>query len=82
MPFRNIMDRAFAPETLATMYEAYDLAWAEVSGRFGDEPARVEFARNALAQAVLSAAETGAEDAATLKTAALEAFQARGALSD
>jgi hypothetical protein len=77
MPFRNIMDRAFTPETLAMMYEAYDLAWRELSSQFCDDAGRVEFARNALAQAVLSAAVAGIEDATALKTAALEVFHVR-----
>jgi len=78
MPFRNLIDGgSFAPEALTVMYEAFDLAWAEVASEYGNDPTRTEFARSALAQAILSAAEEDPTEAVRLKTAALEAFATR-----
>jgi hypothetical protein len=74
MPFRHIDRKTFTPEALNVIYAAFDLAWADVAGDFGTDPTRIEFGRNALAQAVLAAAEGGGKDAQALKDAALAAF--------
>lgn len=76
MPSHNLIESvSFAPESLAVAYEAFDLAWKEVAPQFGDDPTRIEFARNALAHAVLTAAERESKDPSLLKSAALEVFE-------
>lgn len=76
MPFRNLDSTSFSPDELKVLYEAFDLAWTELAQAYGSDAARVAFARNTLAQAVLGAAEAEAKgkDAVTLKTAALARF--------
>jgi hypothetical protein len=75
MPLRKLIDTSsFAPEALAVIYEAFDLAWAEIAPSYGEDLARIAFARDTLARAVLAAAEREDKDAVALKTAALETF--------
>ena len=76
MPLRKLIDStSFAPEALETLYKAFDLAWTDIAPHYGDDPARIEFARSTLARAVLAVAEHESGDAVALKTAALEAFE-------
>jgi hypothetical protein len=42
---------SFGPEALQAIGQAFDEAWAEVVGNFGDEPEDVEKARQQLAKA-------------------------------
>jgi len=75
MPLRTLINgTSFPPETLAVIYSAFDLGWAEISAAYGDDQAPIEFARTRLAQAVLAAAETESRDPVRLKEAALRAF--------
>ena len=67
-----IAGAAFAPQTVKVMEQAFDQAWAEIAGNFGDTPSESQSARLSLARAMLSAAtETGC-DVATLKDRALQ----------
>ena len=61
----------FGPSTVKAMARAFDQAWAEVAGNFGDSASEVESARLRLARAMLSVAAEGSTDVAALKYAAL-----------
>jgi hypothetical protein len=75
MPLRKLIDTSsFAPEALEIIYEAFDRAWEEIAPNYGDDLARIAFARDTLARAVLAAAEREISDPVVLKTAALETF--------
>lgn len=75
MPLRKLIDTSsFAPEALAIIYEAFDLAWADIAPSYGEDLARIAFARDTLARATLAAAEREDKDPVALKTAALETF--------
>jgi hypothetical protein len=64
--------RSYGPETLGTLNQAFDKAWVEIAGNFGDDPFEVESARSKLADAMLRAADQeGCADVETLKKAAL-----------
>ena len=47
---------SLGPDALKAINEAFDVAWAEIAGKFGTEPRTVEEARLALAKALLSIA--------------------------
>ena len=51
---------------------AFDAAWAEIAGNFGDDPISVEKARLQLADALLSIADEDSRDVEVLKRAALQ----------
>ena len=51
--------------------EAFDAAWAEIAGNFGDDSIDVEKARLRLADALLSIADEDSRDVEVLKRAAL-----------
>jgi hypothetical protein len=76
MPFRNLRSDAYTPDILNVLYEAFDLAWTEISAEYGNDPTRIEFARRGLALAILSAYQGGARGSYALKEAALSAFAA------
>ena len=63
---------SFGPEALKAIGEAFDAAWAEVSGNFGDDMVDVDKARRRLAKALLSIANEDSRDVAALKRAALQ----------
>jgi ribosomal protein S7 len=70
---RHLIDGAsFGPEALKAIGEAFDAAWAEVSGNFGDDLVDVDKARRRLAKALLSIANEDSRDVAVLKRAALQ----------
>jgi len=70
---RHLIDGAsFGPEALKAIGEAFDAAWAEVSGNFGDDMVDVDKARRRLAKALLSIANEDSRDVAVLKRAALQ----------
>ncbi len=78
MPLDRLVDGgSFAPEALQIIYKAFDLAWSDLAPRYGNDLAQIEYARSALAQAVLSAAGTDPKDAHALKTSALALFEQR-----
>jgi hypothetical protein len=75
MKARKLIDgSSFGPETVKAMGQAFDEAWAEIAGHFGDNPTQVENARLKLAEALLSVATDGSTDVAALKTGALQAM--------
>jgi len=49
------MDGAsFGPDALRTIWQAFDAAWSEIAGNFGDDPTELDDARYRLATALLS----------------------------
>ena len=62
------------PEALKAMREAFDAAWADIAGNFGDDKATVALARMKLADALLSIANDDSCDVQVLKRAALQAM--------
>jgi hypothetical protein len=73
MRARQLLDGAsFGPDALKAIGDAFDVAWAEISGRFGTNPVAIEAARLSLANAVLSVASEDSRDVEVLKRAALE----------
>ena len=75
MKARRLIDgAAWGPETVKAMGEAFDQAWTEIAGNFGDSPVEIEVARSKLANAMLSLATEGSTDVAALKAGALQAM--------
>jgi hypothetical protein len=75
MTARQLIDGAsFGPGTVKAMGEAFDQAWAEVAGNFGDNPSQIESAQSRLADAVISVTTEGCTDVAALKNGALQAM--------
>jgi hypothetical protein len=62
------------PEIVKAMGQAFDEAWAEIAGNFGDHPMEIETARLRLANAILSAAVDGSKEVSALKAGALHAM--------
>ncbi|MFZ0854613.1 MAG: hypothetical protein WAO08_36115 [Hyphomicrobiaceae bacterium] len=70
---RQLIDGAsFGPEALKAIGAAFDAAWAEIAGNFGNGPPDVEKARVRLAKAILSVANEDRHDVAVLKQSALQ----------
>ena len=67
----QLMNTAYGPEALETIDEAFDEAWLEIAGNFGDAPGEIERAQRRLAAALLSVANEGSRDMEVLKRAAL-----------
>jgi hypothetical protein len=63
---------AFGPEALKAIGQAFDEAWRDIAGNFGDDPPNVEQARTRLARAILSIADDESRDVSALRRAALE----------
>jgi hypothetical protein len=75
MRARQLIDGAsFGPDTLKAIGQAFDQAWAQIAGNFGDDPSDIERARLKLANAMLSVASEDSRDVAVLVRAALEAM--------
>jgi len=74
MARRFIDGAALGPVTLKAMGEAFDQAWTEVAGNFGNSPVEIEGARLRLAEAILSVATDESTDVAALKFDALQAM--------
>ena len=73
MKARKLIDGAsFGPEAVKAVGQAFDRAWLEIAGNFGNEPNDIERARNGLATALLSVASEDSRDVAVLKQAALQ----------
>ena len=71
MKARRLIDGAsFGPDTLRALGQAFDQAWEEIVGNFGDT--QIENARLRLAEAMLSIATEGSTDVSALKTGALQ----------
>jgi hypothetical protein len=70
---RQLIDGAsFGPEALRAIGAAFDAAWAEIAGNFGNDLLDIEKARLRLAKALLSIADEDSRDVAILKRAALQ----------
>jgi hypothetical protein len=63
---------ALGPDALKALGQAFDKAWEEIAGNFGDDPQGVEKARLRLADAVLSIADEDNHNVEVLKHAALQ----------
>ena len=75
MQARALIENAsFGPDALKAMGQAFDAAWADIEGNFGEEPERVAAARLKLANAMLSVADNDSRDVRVLKNAALQAM--------
>jgi hypothetical protein len=73
MPARQLIDGAsFGPDTLKALGQAFDEAWQDIAGNFGDDPQDVEQARTKLANALLSIADEDTRNVDVLKRAALQ----------
>jgi hypothetical protein len=72
MRARQLIDGAsFGPEALKAIGEAFDAAWAEIAGNFGNNPGDIDNALYRLAHALLSVASEDSRDVEVLKRAAL-----------
>jgi hypothetical protein len=75
MKARHVIDSAsYGPEALRTIGKAFDEAWREIAGNFGNDPGNIELARVKLASAVLSVACEESRDVEVLKKGALQAM--------
>jgi hypothetical protein len=78
MKARQLIDSAsYGPDALKAMGQAFDAAWHEIAGSFGDDPRDVEVARVKLANAVLSVACEECRDVQKLKKDAMQAMAHR-----
>ena len=59
-----IANLTFGPEALKVIGQAFDDAWAEIAGNFGEGQEEITAARTALARAVLVLATNDSRDAA------------------
>ena len=67
-----IAGAAYGPEALKVIGQAFDEAWLDIAGNFGDDPPNVEKARNKLARTILSIADDDSRDVSALRRGALE----------
>jgi hypothetical protein len=67
-----ISGASYGPEALKAIEEAFDEAWLEIAGNFGDDAVDIQKARVRLAGALLSIAHEDSRDVGVLKQAALE----------
>ena len=75
MKARQLIDGAtYGPDALKVIGQAFDEAWRDIAGNFGDDPSEIEAARLKLAEAVLSVAHEDSRDVAALKSGALQAM--------
>ena len=73
MRARQLIDGAsFGPDALRTIWQAFDAAWSEIAGNFGNDPTEVDDARYRLATALLLVASEESRDVEVLKLAALQ----------
>ena len=73
MKAKALIDGAsYGPDALRAIGQAFDAAWVEIAGNFGDDPQDMERARLRLARAMLSIANKDSRDVEVLKRAALE----------
>jgi hypothetical protein len=64
--------RSYGPGALHVLNQAFDAAWADIAGFYGDDPSIVQDARTKLADALLRAADRdGARDVEVMRRAAL-----------
>jgi hypothetical protein len=67
-----IYGASFGPDALKAIGEAFDAAWADIAGNFGEDPTNIDNARYKLANAVLLVASEDSRDVEVLKKAALQ----------
>ena len=67
-----IAGAVYGPEALKVIEQAFDEAWRDIAGNFGDDPPDIEKARNRLARAILSIADDDSRSVSVLRQAALE----------
>jgi hypothetical protein len=73
MRARQLIDgAAFGPEAMKAIGQAFDEAWIEIAGNFGNVPVDLDNARFRLATALLSVASEDSRDVDVLKQAALQ----------
>jgi hypothetical protein len=73
MRARQLIDgAAFGPEAMKAIGQAFDEAWIEIAGNFGNVPVDLDNARYRLATALLSVASEDSRDVDVLKQAALQ----------
>ncbi len=73
MKARHVIDSAsYGPEALKVIVQAFDEAWRDIAGNFGDDPRDIELAR--LKLALLSVACEESHDVEALKNGALQAM--------
>ena len=71
----HLIDRAsFGPEALKAITQAFDEAWREIAGNFGNDQRDIELARLRLANVLLSVACEDSRDIEALKNGALQAM--------
>jgi hypothetical protein len=63
---------SYGPETLKVIFQAFDVAWAEIAHHFEGHPTQVDAARERLAHAVLAVADEHSKDVQGLKRTALQ----------
>ena len=83
MELQRLIDSAsYGPDALRALTQAFDEAWQDIEGNFGNTCDEVEAARLRLANAVLSVASENSLDVKALKDAALQvlAFDYRSAM--
>ena len=75
MRARRLLDgAAFGPEATKAVCQAFDAAWEQIKGNFGDNPSVVDEARYRLANAVLSVAAEESRNVEALTRGALESM--------
>jgi hypothetical protein len=75
MKTRTLIDgAAFGPDALKVVCQAFDDAWRDIGGNFGNDPSDIEADRSRLAKAVLSVADEDSRDADAVKNGALQAM--------
>ncbi len=73
MRARQLIDGAsFGPDALKAIGEAFDAAWAEIAGNYGNVPVDIDNGRYRLANALISVASEDSRDVEALKRGALE----------
>lgn len=77
MPARKLIEgAAFGPETLKTLFQAFDEAWAVLAPRYGNDTPAIGAARTRLANILLSLAREDSRDVGALRDAALQRYRA------
>ena len=71
-PKQIISGASYSPDALKAIGQAFDEAWIQIAGNFGNDPGDIEKARLRLARAVLSIAHEESRDVRILRQAALE----------
>jgi hypothetical protein len=78
-----IQEAAYGPEKLRVLFQAFDEAWSDIAGNFGNDPSSVEAARTKLAKVILGLAHDDATDATRIKESAVRimALDSKGGMT-